>query len=70
MERTLLAVESRPSGWWITLCGKPVDAREDKRAAIDAATGLARIRHQATGEPTGVAVPMYGNEALLVGLHG
>ena len=47
MERTLLAVESRPSGWWITLCGKPVDAREDKREAIDAATGLVRVTTRA-----------------------
>ena len=70
MERTLLAVERDPHGWNVLVCGKRIDHYATWSAAIEAASSFARIRHDATGEPTGVRVPMGQGEVVLMQVCG
>lgn len=70
MERTLLAVERDEFGWQVLVRGKPIEAHASKAAAIDAAADFARLRHDATGEPTGVKVQMSYDETVLINVYG
>ncbi len=70
MERTLLAVERDPSGWAVLVRGKRIEHYATWTAAIDAAASFARIRHDATGEPTGVRLPMGDGDVVLMQLCG
>lgn len=66
MERTMLSIEADGEDWRVLIGGKPLDAYPCKGTAISTARRFARLRHDATGEPTGVAVPMSGGEYVLV----
>lgn len=70
MERTLLAVELDDSRWHVLVRGKRIEHHDTRAAAIDAAACFARIRHDATGEPTGVNVPMGDGEMVLLAACG
>lgn len=70
MERTLYFVEPGEPGWQVSLSGKPLEYFGLKGAALRAAETFARIRHDATGEPTGVHVRMRCGDLVLVGRHG
>ncbi|TWI03657.1 hypothetical protein IP90_01471 [Luteimonas cucumeris] len=70
MERTLFSVEPDAPGWQVSLCGKPLEHFQLKIAALRAATTFARIRHHATGEPTGVHMRMLCGDLVMVDRHG
>lgn len=70
MPRTLLAVEPDPTGWSVTVGGTPIDHHASWAAALDAASQFARLRHDATGEPTGVRVPMGNGDVVLMQVGG
>ncbi len=70
MERTLLAVEPHADRWRVSLLGEPVETHDHKIMAIETATTLARSRHHATGERTGVCVHVRPHNLVLIGMHG
>lgn len=70
MERTLLAVERDTSGWNVLVRGKRIEHYATWSAAVDAASSFARIRHDATGEPTGVRMAMGHGEVVLMQVCG
>lgn len=70
MERTLLTVEPHATGWQVSIRGTAVRTHELKLVAIDVATNLAKCRHDATGEPTGVRLRLGNFDQVLIGLHG
>lgn len=70
MERTLYTIEPTAPGWQVCLSGKPLENFRLKIAAICAAEGFARLRHAATGEPTGVRMQMLCGDLVLLGRHG
>jgi hypothetical protein len=70
MERTLYCVEPIEPGWQVCVGGKPLEHFRMKIAALSAAETFARIRHDATGEPTGVRMRMLCGDLVMVGRHG
>lgn len=70
MERTLYYVEPIEPGWQVCVGGKPLEHFRLKVAALCAAETFARIRHDATGEPTGVHMRMLCGDLVMVGRHG
>jgi hypothetical protein len=70
MCRSLVNVEPKTSGWQVSIKGTPIMTHAGELEAITAASDFARMRHEATGEPTGVWVQMRCGEAVLLAAHG
>lgn len=70
MERTLLTVERHEAGWQVSIRGTQLHTHEMKIVAIGMAVDLAKHRHDATGEPTGVRLRLGNFDQVLIGLHG
>jgi hypothetical protein len=70
VERILFTIMPAYSGWqlfddltighWFT----------NKMSAIQAADSMAQVRHDETGQPTGVKVQMECGDWVMVGMHG
>ena len=70
MCRSLVNVEPKTSGWQVSIKGTAIMTHAGGLEVIAAASDVARMRHEATGEPTGVWVRMPCGDAVLMASHG